>query len=313
MTDKKIICVLGMHRSGTSLLTRLLNLIGVDLGAGDQLTTEPSEANPKGYWENDALTLVSDAILKRFGGAWDQPPVFPEEWFKSEAIGDLSARAQQISKTQFSNSSVWGWKDPRTCLTLPFWQQEYSNLQYIICLRDPVAVAASLEARDEFSAEKSCSLWLTYVSSALRDTEGRSRLIVFYEDLMDDCATQVERLAEFVGTLEQSKTAAVQKSISEFVDASLYHHRSKSESTIFASQPEIEAQKLYQALRLSGSTGLSYRSAVNEEVERLRLQVENQARALHQREARISLLTEQLSEAAKRIEKLKKPWTLLKR
>lgn len=68
-----MICILGMHRSGTSLLTRILNLIGVYLGSDEALTVEPAEANPKGYWEHHEITSISDAILKRPGGSWDAP------------------------------------------------------------------------------------------------------------------------------------------------------------------------------------------------------------------------------------------------
>lgn len=59
-----IVCILGMHRSGTSALTRVLNLIGVDLGSEEILTTEPVADNPKGYWEHGEITAISDAILK---------------------------------------------------------------------------------------------------------------------------------------------------------------------------------------------------------------------------------------------------------
>src|SRR5258706_8380174 len=72
--DQDIICVLGMHRSGTSLLARILNLLGVDLGPAEVLTTEPIAHNPKGYWEHHEITAISDAILKRYGGSWDEPP-----------------------------------------------------------------------------------------------------------------------------------------------------------------------------------------------------------------------------------------------
>ena len=89
MPNHEIICVLGMHRSGTSLLTRLLNLLGVELGPNQFLTTEPLNDNPKGYWEHKELTLISDEILHRFGGRWDQPPTFSPEWQNDPALDRL--------------------------------------------------------------------------------------------------------------------------------------------------------------------------------------------------------------------------------
>lgn len=168
-----------MHRSGTSLLTRILNLLGMNLGHGEVLTTEPVADNPKGYWEHSELTLVSDAILKRYGGCWDKPPALPQNWETDAALDDLRRRAEQIVQDQFAGVALWGWKDPRICLTLPFWQRLLPDMRYILCLRDPVAVARSLERRDHFSAPESFRLWLTYVSSALHHSERKPRLVVF--------------------------------------------------------------------------------------------------------------------------------------
>ena len=78
-------------------------------------------------------------------------------------IDDVRQRAQALIQDQFAEAQMWGWKDPRTCLTLPFWQQLLPNMRYIICLRNPVDVARSLEQRDSLSAEESSNLWLAYV------------------------------------------------------------------------------------------------------------------------------------------------------
>ena len=153
--NQDIICVLGMHRSGTSLSTRLLNLIGVDLGSAEELTTEPAAYNPKGYWEHNVPTSISDAILHRYGGSWDKPPLLPPGWETAAAIDDLREHAQQLVQDQFAELQLWGWKDPRSCLTLPFWQRLLPDMRYIICLRNPVDVACSLEHRDSIAAEKS--------------------------------------------------------------------------------------------------------------------------------------------------------------
>ncbi|MEX0585828.1 MAG: hypothetical protein WD176_04250, partial [Pirellulales bacterium] len=71
--DRRIICVLGMHRSGTSLVTRLLNLLGVDLGVSAAL--RPADRfNPTGYWEHQAFIDINDELLRRLGGSWRQIP-----------------------------------------------------------------------------------------------------------------------------------------------------------------------------------------------------------------------------------------------
>jgi hypothetical protein len=244
VSGQKIVCVLGMHRSGTSVFTRLLNLLGVDLGADALLTTEPVAANPKGYWENKELTAINDAILSRYHGSWDAPPLFKQNWQRDRRLDDLRLRANALINDQFSVREVWGWKDPRTCLTLPFWQALIGEMRYVVCLRDPLSVASSLTRRDGFGLEKSLSLWLMYVTSALKYTQGKSRRLVFYQELIDDPERSLARLGEFAG-LEVPANAV--RSAREFVVPQLQHHR--EETLLSGSELESCAESLYRTLR----------------------------------------------------------------
>ena len=249
-----IICVLGMHRSGTSLLTRILNLIGLDLGP-ESLMLQPGEGQPKGYWENLELIHLNDAILAKHGGSWDEPPVFPSGWESSSSIEELKERARTLIQDTFGDAGLWGWKDPRNCLTLPFWQQVLPEMRYVICLRNPVDVAHSLEHRDGFSAETSTNLWLTYVNSALEHSEGRPRLIIFYDDLLDDCLSDLKLLAEFLGKPERAGQVEVQEAVQEFVEKGFQHYRSSIAEVAASPRIALRARALYIALRISVSFG----------------------------------------------------------
>ena len=66
------VLVLGMHRSGTSALTRVLNLLGLD--AGRDVLMGASESNPTGHWEVERLTSFNDRLLDELGGRWNAPP-----------------------------------------------------------------------------------------------------------------------------------------------------------------------------------------------------------------------------------------------
>src|SRR5262245_13262787 len=67
------ICIAGMHRSGTSLFARLLNLGGVYLGRDDELLAG-GPSNPDGHWEHEGLMQVNEELLAECGGGWDCPP-----------------------------------------------------------------------------------------------------------------------------------------------------------------------------------------------------------------------------------------------
>ena len=83
-----VVCVLGMHRSGTSLLARLLNIAGIELGAASSLA-RPAEDNPRGFWEHEELRKTNDALLQVFGGSWMDPPELTAKLFQ---IGNPAVR-----------------------------------------------------------------------------------------------------------------------------------------------------------------------------------------------------------------------------
>ncbi len=245
----QIICILGMHRSGTSLIAGLLNLLGVYLGPEEHIM-RPAEDNPKGFWEHDLLTALNDEILARLGGSWHEPPIFPSGWESSPQLADLRQRARAILQEDFGTAELWGWKDPRTCLTLPFWQKLLPSLQYVICLRNPVDVARSLERRDDFSFEKGIGLWLNYVKSMLEHTSRQPRFFIFYEDVMDNWQRQVKRLVQFLGKPELTERAGVQKAIEEFIDEELQHSHTSMVQVVEEAKLAFPVKALYMALRV---------------------------------------------------------------
>ena len=159
LPDKKqlrndVLIVLGMHRSGTSCLTGMLQQAGLVLGD----VVEEAPFNRKGNRENLEIRELNDAILANSGGAWDSPPNHltwrKEHQYKRDAIIE-----------QHRDQAAWGFKDPRTMFTLPFWQEglKGANLHYIATFRNPLSVAKSLNSRQpELSIEKGAELWRRY-------------------------------------------------------------------------------------------------------------------------------------------------------
>ena len=254
LCNQDVVCILGMHRSGTSLLTRMINLLDVYLGP-EELLLPPNFANPKGYWEHREIVAINDEILRRLGGSWDEPPAFPSGWENAPAIDDLKERGRRLIHDSFANVDTWGWKDPRSCLTLPFWQQLLPDMRYVVCLRNPLDVAGSLEYRNHFSAEKSSQLWLTYVNSALEHSDGKSRLVIFYEDLIDDCLRELQLLADFLGKPERAKALDVQRATREYMEKELQHYQTSIVQAAASPKIAVRPKALYIAQRISVSFG----------------------------------------------------------
>src|SRR5688572_17455910 len=138
-----------MHRSGTSVVARLLNLLGVDLGPADRLMPPHPEDNPRGYWEHLPILAINNELLARFGATWHEPPSLAAGWERDPALADLRDRARAVIDEDFRGKALWGWKDPRTCLTLPFWQAVLGPMTYVLCFCNPSDVQRSLARRDE--------------------------------------------------------------------------------------------------------------------------------------------------------------------
>jgi hypothetical protein len=247
---KGIVCVLGMHRSGTSLTARIINLLGVDLGTADELM-EPDETNVAGFWEHTEIVDLNEQLLARLGGSWDQPPQLSPGWEGDPGLADLRRQAQSILE-RFEGVELWGWKDPRTCLTLPFWQTLITQpISYILCLRNPVEVAASLAQRDGFDFEKSVRLWATYTQLALEYTASRPRHFIFYEDFLREAQTTRRSLARFLGKSQLAERAQTRKSIERFINSDLRHHHTPVPETIADPRLMFPVKALYTAMRFA--------------------------------------------------------------
>ncbi|HEX6508833.1 MAG TPA: sulfotransferase, partial [Chloroflexota bacterium] len=246
MDDRTVVCVLGMHRSGTSLVTRLLNILGVYLGADSHLIQARMD-NPKGFWEHRGIQRLNDEILGRLGGSWAEMPAFRPGWECAPGIEDLRQRGRRIVNEDFRDASIWGWKDPTTSVTLPFWQQLLPRMRYVICLRHPIDSARSLQRRDGLSLEEGIDLWIKHVNLALQHTSGGDRLLVFYEDVIDDWRPVVRELAHFLGHPERGEDADVQRAVEAFIDGDLHHHRTSAADGVTLDLPNAVIASARQA------------------------------------------------------------------
>ena len=174
----RALCVLGMMRTGTSAVAGLLDLLGAHFGPKDRLL-EPNVANPSGFWEHKGVIAVNDELLARLGGSWHAPPAAGPGWHESPTFDDLRARAIELVAADLAAADVWAWKDPRTCLTLPFWDVVVASFLPVICVREPDATARSFSTMGwaavdglERPYETGLDLWLAYTTAAFEGTRG---------------------------------------------------------------------------------------------------------------------------------------------
>lgn len=255
MNTPAIVCVLGPPRCGTSLTTRILNLLGVDLGSRRHVI-ETKPANAKGDWEHVPIRRLNDDLLAELGGSWFDPPDFRQGWAHAAALARFRAAAGELIKQDFSDSEVWGWKDPRTCLTLPFWQQLLPSMRCVICLRDPMEMAQSLRRYVNCSLEHGIYLWLVYMRAAFQHTANTERVVVSFRDLLVQPESGINVLARIAGAPDAVENSA-RVAAGNFIDRNEWHQRSPDMAQLSESQclPAVieSTRKAFEAVRCGES------------------------------------------------------------
>ncbi len=230
-TDDRVrcVCVTGMHRSGTSIAARLVQLLGVSLGDPDDLL-EPGRDNPAGYWENRTIKELDDELLAHCGGSWDQPPVLAPGWEHDPGLDPFRARAADALTAEFAGTDaagVIGWKDPRLSLLLPFWRTVTPVTTTVVVVRDPAEVAESLRSRNGIDPAQAALLWLRYLYAAV--AADPTHLLVRLDDFFDDLPGSLAAMADHLGF--PAPDAALTTDARAHVDPGLRHH------TGFATDP----------------------------------------------------------------------------
>jgi len=250
---KSIICVLGMHRSGTSMLARVLNICGLSLGDSIDVVEQDEKSlkgNETGHWENTKFSFINREILTIFTGSdnWQSNPNFPEYWYKDKRLSDTRLKAKKLIKEFDNKYQIWGWKDPRTCLTLPFWQNLLiDRLVFIIPIRDPVDTSTSLYKRNGIDPETGKHLWSIYNEKIVEYTEGHKRIFIeiekFYNNPIDETKVLIKQL-NVKGIALTSKRALT---IKKFVNLKLWHNRNFNKTVLSKPTSYIETNfyKLY--------------------------------------------------------------------
>lgn len=173
----KTFVVLGMHRSATSLVAMGLHRANVHIGEN---LLGADWSNPLGHWENKAFKTLNEEILQAAGGSWQSPPS-EKEILKVYPRFRAQIRAA-IHKHE--RAPMWGWKDPRTTLTIKLYLPHLVNLHIVSIFRDPVEVATSLKRRNNIGIKQGMALAKEY----------NTRLIKFLSEYYGTNGIAYERL-----------------------------------------------------------------------------------------------------------------------
>lgn len=249
---KDPLILLGMHRSGTTMLAELLSSVGMFLGS-----------SVGAYHETIFFRKLNQHILEYAHANWDNPSAFHklmenkdlEEGlirFLNEKLESMKFRKQytglfKAKKFEDDTSLVWGWKDPRTTITFPIWNKIMPEAKYLFIVRNGIDVASSLYVREKaipvnvgkknasvrcYTMQGAFSLWEEYHAIHKMNhahVNPAKVMTVRYEDFLENSATVLKDICEFAGL----------KSSSDIIDKTCLHINPKR-SYAFVKKPELE-------------------------------------------------------------------------
>lgn len=237
----KAICILGVHRSGTSTITRGLNLLGAYLGEEKDLM-KPLPENPEGFWERLDVYYLQNRMLATLKRDWDSTVPLPENWHKTAEIRPLKAELVELVKKNFAGQPLWAWKDPRTCLLLPLWKEVLSELdielKVIFVTRSPLDVARSLKLRNGFSIDKGLGIWFNFTLASLQGIEGMETVFLSYDRFLADWETELRQCAVGLGIAWPADATALRAKMATFIRSDLRHSATGLDALQAVAAPE---------------------------------------------------------------------------
>ena len=254
--SSKGVIVLGMHRAGTSATGNIF----VDLGF--ELPGEPVPAdrdNPNGYWEPHEIVAIHDDFLHGVDRSWSDPRPLDRSVFESESATTARRRLSTAIERGVRPRPQWVLKDPRMCRLMPLWDglldSEGLEYRFLHILRSPLAVAESLQERDNFGHEKSMVLWLRHNLEAEAATRGRERSWLHFEHLANGSKALVDKRIRTVTGSSRLSSKRIRAAVEGVLDPQLVHHHHDFEESLARLEPLPWVATAYRALASLASGG----------------------------------------------------------
>ncbi len=260
--SKKIAAIIGMHRSGTSVLSRCMKIFGAQLG--DRIIL-PGPDNPKGYWEDEDILNLDIEMLTFLNTSWDSVKTINNNDILNLTNNGYIEKAKDILQQKLRNSDFFAIKDPRMAKLLPIWKHAFTESAdqtiYIIAIRNPISVINSLKKRNNIDPVTASFIWLSHVIPSLIVTENEPRLIIDYDSFIDNPEKQINRISKKFGlTINKEEE---KNFINEFLDKNLRNSFIKKEEFYKKDNAFFLCKEIYTFLILEKNNEINLKNLAN--------------------------------------------------
>jgi hypothetical protein len=227
---KRLVLVVGVGRSGTSLLTGMLGQAGFHI---PQPEVKADDTNPRGFGEPQWVVDLHQRLLRARRITVNDSR--PAAWASTGAAADDEAVRTEVRdwlRTQFAAADTVVVKDPRTVWFLPLWRRCADDLgvatSFVTMLRHPAEIVAS--ARRSYGTWQTdasrAAAWLNVTLETERLTRGTRRAFVGYERLLQEWESEFQRVGRL---LDIPVLAGIDRErfpqVDAFVDPTLHRNR----------------------------------------------------------------------------------------
>lgn len=224
--DRTCILVLGMHRSGTSALTRVLSLLGAAL---PQNILGAGEGNETGHWEPERLVHLHDQMLAEAGSSWDDwRRLNLQAQLPAERLDRYKSEIRRLIDEEYVDAPLFVLKEPRICRFVPLYLEILAAMDVavrpVLVFRHPLEVAASLAARNEMAPAQSHLYWLRHVLDAERATRDLPRSVASYAALLGDWRSAIAPFESELGLVWPHEVEDVAAGVDGFLSPAHRHH-----------------------------------------------------------------------------------------
>jgi lipopolysaccharide biosynthesis protein len=220
------IMVLGMHRSGTSALTRVFNLLGAEL---PDRVIAADDNNINGYWEPTSLNTLNEKMLREAGSSWDDWRPYDVTKLSEERREFYRSEIARIIGEEYGAAPLFVIKEPRIARFAEMYadilQALRIDVRYVLVSRNPLAVAASLEKRGGSSQGFGTLVWLRHVLDAEQASRGKHRAFVSYEAIVENWRPCLQKIASTLSLDWPKPLDEAQSDVDAFISSANQHHR----------------------------------------------------------------------------------------
>ncbi|MEM6943430.1 MAG: hypothetical protein AAF416_11730 [Pseudomonadota bacterium] len=245
-----LLLVLGMHRSGSSAVTRVLNLLGHALPK----TLIPGNAsNRRGHWESQPIARLNDNYMHEAELVWSDwvSGVLPR--MRSAAMRDFERDIVSYIAAEFPAGEPAVLKEPRICRLVPRYRSALERripLTAVIPVRNPLEVMGSLIQRNNLTEANAALLWLRYMLDAVIGSEGLPRAFIAYDKLLHEPEESLRKLEDALGQPHPIKFDHVRSDIEAFLNDDLRRHERSAEDVLHHDLTRGWVSDAHMALRV---------------------------------------------------------------